>query len=297
MEIKGDSMMKKIIAVLLTLAMIPLGICSASALEDNSSFYMSGSDLQKNLNVIGAKTVEDDFILIKKSSAHTIDAKLMFKNVDTARTLSFDVNAYTNATMARVTDSLYEETISTSWVDVTESKNRDFNNTGGIYHLARIKMSAFDKRFNDDGTYTKTLFNDTHNYNFTKENDNYASVIVFKSGSAYTVATPDSHGIYEVYLGANIGDTLEYTAIFSHDYDNGEAFTADTQPNELNELITIGDTNRDAKVDINDATLIQKYLVGLADIDALQVRNSNVLLDGKLDVMDATTIQKHLVSK
>ena len=98
-------------------------------------------------------------------------------------------------------------------------------------------------------------------------------------------------------MGANIGDTLEYTAIFSHDYDNGEAFTADTQPNELNELITIGDTNRDAKVDINDATLIQKYLVGLADIDALQVRNSNVLLDGKLDVMDATTIQKHLVSK
>ena len=57
---------------------------------------------------------------------------------------------------------------------------------------------------------------------------------------------------------------------------------------------SLGDTNLDGKVNIKDATAIQKYAAGLAEFteDALMVADVNV--DEKVNVKDATAIQKYV---
>ena len=57
-----------------------------------------------------------------------------------------------------------------------------------------------------------------------------------------------------------------------------------------------GDVNRDGKVDILDATAIQKYSVGKIELDDNQVEFSDVNSDGRVDILDATAIQKYAVS-
>ena len=45
----------------------------------------------------------------------------------------------------------------------------------------------------------------------------------------------------------------------------------------------------------SDATLVQKYVVGIENFDKLQLFNSDVNGDGEISVVDATLIQKYIV--
>lgn len=56
-----------------------------------------------------------------------------------------------------------------------------------------------------------------------------------------------------------------------------------------------GDVNNDGEINTSDATLIQKYIVELAHLDAESLRCVDVNQDGSVDVMDATCIQKYIV--
>ena len=42
-------------------------------------------------------------------------------------------------------------------------------------------------------------------------------------------------------------------------------------------------------------TLVQKYVAGIEDFDKLQLFNSDVNHDGEISVVDATLIQKYIV--
>lgn len=55
-----------------------------------------------------------------------------------------------------------------------------------------------------------------------------------------------------------------------------------------------GDVNGDDIISIDDATLIQKYLVGLEELDKYQLIAADVDKDGKVTIKDATLIQKLL---
>lgn len=56
--------------------------------------------------------------------------------------------------------------------------------------------------------------------------------------------------------------------------------------------IKYGDVNKDGKVNVVDATAIQKNVAGLVNFDAQQMRNADVDADAKVTVKDATSIQK-----
>ena len=66
------------------------------------------------------------------------------------------------------------------------------------------------------------------------------------------------------------------------------------QPDDPKEEIVIGDVNGDGKIDINDATLIQKYLADLEKLTDEQKAAADVNGDGKIDINDATLIQKYV---
>ena len=62
---------------------------------------------------------------------------------------------------------------------------------------------------------------------------------------------------------------------------------------ELNIGYMTGDANGDNKVDILDATFVQKVAGGKADIDYYQELNLDVNKDNNVDILDATAIQKY----
>ncbi|MBQ3298822.1 MAG: leucine-rich repeat protein [Ruminococcus sp.] len=58
--------------------------------------------------------------------------------------------------------------------------------------------------------------------------------------------------------------------------------------------ILLGDVNGDGKIDIMDATTVQKFAAELIDLDADHKAAADVTGDGKVDIMDATMIQKYV---
>jgi hypothetical protein len=84
-----------------------------------------------------------------------------------------------------------------------------------------------------------------------------------------------------VIYGYNNSYAQEYAA------ENNIPFVA------LNEY-ELGDADLNGDINISDATMIQKYLVKLAEFDDTQLAVSDVDGDGVITVSDATTIQKYL---
>lgn len=60
-------------------------------------------------------------------------------------------------------------------------------------------------------------------------------------------------------------------------------------------LYSVGDVNRNSRIDIQDATQIQKYLVKLDDLDDEQIRLADTDRNGVLNINDVSSIQKYLV--
>lgn len=51
-----------------------------------------------------------------------------------------------------------------------------------------------------------------------------------------------------------------------------------------------GDVNMDGKLDVRDATLIQKHLADLTELDKSQCELADINNDGSVDITDATMI-------
>ena len=56
--------------------------------------------------------------------------------------------------------------------------------------------------------------------------------------------------------------------------------------------IQVGDVNRDGSINIVDATLVLKYIVGLTYFNSDDIIIADVTYDGYITVKDATTVQK-----
>lgn len=66
-----------------------------------------------------------------------------------------------------------------------------------------------------------------------------------------------------------------------------------TVPEPTDPVSILGDVNLDGKVDILDATEIQKYKVDLVEFTEAQLALADVNSDNKVDILDATQIQKY----
>lgn len=58
----------------------------------------------------------------------------------------------------------------------------------------------------------------------------------------------------------------------------------------------LGDANGDGKVDVKDATLIQKYVVLMADIAPENLSVADYNKDGRIDVKDSSAVQKSVLN-
>ncbi len=63
---------------------------------------------------------------------------------------------------------------------------------------------------------------------------------------------------------------------------------------EVSEDYMLGDTDRDNRLSVKDATTIQKYLAGIVEFSEQQKLNAEFNGDGEVNIKDATAIQKFL---
>lgn len=83
------------------------------------------------------------------------------------------------------------------------------------------------------------------------------------------------------------------TAAEQYALDNGFTFI-DLDNSEPTPDVKIGDVNNDGSIDITDATMIQKAVAELIELDNNQIKAADTNNDGNVDVTDATAIQKYI---
>lgn len=105
-----------------------------------------------------------------------------------------------------------------------------------------------------------------------------------KGNSADYSISGVANGIYTMRVSKKSHADREYTVKVS---------SADVTQNV--EIFPIGDVNSDGDISVVDATLVQKYIVGLEKLTDLQKKSAEVNGDGEISVVDATLIQKYIV--
>lgn len=91
-------------------------------------------------------------------------------------------------------------------------------------------------------------------------------------------------GTYTMKVSKNAHADREYTVIVAN---------SDVIRNA--KIFAIGDVNSDGDISVVDATLVQKYIVGLENLTDLQKKSADVNDDNEISVVDATLIQKYIV--
>lgn len=92
--------------------------------------------------------------------------------------------------------------------------------------------------------------------------------------------------------GSTSTDPTETTPEGSTSTDPTEGDTGTTPPAEL--LYDLGDANMDGKLNIRDATAIQKHLAKIITLDETALELADFTQDGKVNIKDATNIQKRI---
>lgn len=91
-------------------------------------------------------------------------------------------------------------------------------------------------------------------------------------------------GTYTMKVSKNAHADREYTVI-----------VANSNVIRNAKIFAIGDVNSDGDISVVDATLVQKYIVGLENLKDLQKKSADVNDDNEISVVDATLIQKYIV--
>ncbi|HAS78159.1 MAG TPA: glycoside hydrolase, partial [Ruminococcus sp.] len=64
---------------------------------------------------------------------------------------------------------------------------------------------------------------------------------------------------------------------------------------ELPEASMLGDVTLDNEIDVRDVTLLNQYIVKMADLTEKQIANGDVISDGKVDLKDLGQVKKYLI--
>lgn len=91
-------------------------------------------------------------------------------------------------------------------------------------------------------------------------------------------------GTYTMKVSKNAHADREYTVIVAN---------SDVIRNA--KIFAIGDVNSDGDISVVDATLVQKYIVGLENLKDFQKKSADVSDNNEISVVDATLIQKYIV--
>ena len=137
----------------------------------------------------------------------------------------------------------------------------------------------------------------------------YRVVVTVEAGAGYKFLMVDEHNEAVGYIDGELAMSYDSTDKFLLDvaleFALGEDFDRPTDPSTDDERPTdssdpvvdkgiLGDVNGDGKVNIKDATQIQKFAAKLIDLTDAEFIRADVNADAKVNIKDATAIQKYV---
>ena len=123
----------------------------------------------------------------------------------------------------------------------------------------------------------------------------YSVVITVEALYEYTFLMTDGYNEAIGYIDGR--DAIEYGSHDERKIELGYKFEPCEDNPEINPIEPIGilgDVNGDYKVDINDVTIIQKYIADFVEITDNEVLLADATQDNVVNIKDATAIQKYI---
>lgn len=260
---------------------------NAVSADDNFSTGSSFNDFNNSYRIVGRDIIPEKHARMYTYGAlntggYKIGIKFEDSEYNYDKTVYFDVKkSYVQTEFPNYSCKVFkyvEKNTGGSWGSAPSLRMLNKNEE---YRKIRVKLGEYSDYFNSDGTHTEN----GHKYNFKAQENGYFSMLTIHSGAAITAVTPDKNGFVEFYSSKRIG---------AYVYFSTEIFTGNTSGGVVRQEIkdfTVGDADTDGKVTVTDATIIQKYLVDLAEFNDAVTVNADVNDDGVVDIKDATMIQ------
>ena len=179
-------------------------------------------------------------------------------------------------------------------------------NDGAYYQKVRLRMCDFSQESFSYQYYAGELIRETHayflengNYYYTDtQNGEYTfdfsiasnekdSCLIIISGAAMTAVKPDKDGMVEFYIKKGLDNGQPKSS--------GVAYQTGFCTYHFGGKLKLGMGNVviDTELNVKDATLVQKYCVGIESINSVQKYFADVNGDGRVNIMDSTEIQKY----
>lgn len=186
-------------------------------------------------------------------------------------------------------------------------------NSGAYYQKVRVRMCDFDQEyfsyqyqggelvreqhgyFLENGSYfsSDTDRDSDITFNFTRVEGVQESGLIIISGAAMTAVKPDSDGMVEFYIKKDLENGIPKSKGNGAMYGSGYPGFGYSISFGGNLKMGMGNVEVDTVVNVNDATLIQKYCADIQTFNEVQKYFADVNGDGIINVMDSTAIQKY----
>ncbi len=238
-------------------------ITQNSTLSSNNLIY-SGSDVTVNLNLNG---------------------NLLYRITENGNTILFEDNQFT-----RTEDSVTFKNSYLSSLGVNQYKNIIFEFTDGNSQTLRITRKSNLPHVSIGGKFAvgqtvRAVFDDTdatsgiaYQWQSSPDGTTWAD-ITNATSSTYTI---DNSNLLN-YLRVKIKSQGNSSYVFPQEKLSSVS---------TNKVVMYGDVNFDGRINVNDATLIQKYAADLVNFNAEQMVAADVDGDGCISVNDANLINK-----
>ena len=112
------------------------------------------------------------------------------------------------------------------------------------------------------------------------------------SGGVYKFINDSQYGDSYIYYNDTMSDVLDWYKENNNDEIGGTFVIKAVTTNDGPKVTLLGDVNLDGQVNIADATLVQKYSIGLEELSPVALLNADFNQNSMVNITDATDIQK-----
>ena len=205
--------------------------------------------------------------------------------VDDTFTVSYDLKS-----AMKLVNGQWTLKYDTEYLSFDESKNADimpYINSGDVLNVTDGTIyGAFTGIDLYDFTSEKSFVNVTFDLVKPLDKTVYVDLQVEELSVGYTTGGLLSYK--NAVKNSSIVDLSNVTGF------TGSSLSCDTSISAYQTDVLYGDVNGDNKIDINDATTIQLYLVSAKSLDSSALVRADVNFDGTVSIADVTTIQFYL---
>lgn len=176
-----------------------------------------------------------------------------------------------------------------------------WNNGGNGYQTANITLDGTNNFFTPSTTTSSksvTVTASVWDYDVPETSEATTASQAETTNPDETTETGDSTATQDPSETSDTGDSSDTEDTSDSEESSDTTETQDPSQTESTveppEQYSLGDVDRDGRISVKDATLIQKYLVLFVELDSEQLTLADVNSDENVNISDTTAIQKYV---